>query len=94
MTTYISVAPGINMSKALGSQRLTKKWLTTILAAYPHWDFRILNRNIGGGTYVNGEDCIRIGLVLEVRNPKTLDLVASVEFKGEPVPGKYKAVFR
>lgn len=65
MTTYVPVDLGIEMRRALGSKRLTKKWLREYLAAHPAHDFV----NLGpGGTYVNGNEALRYGLVLEVHD--------------------------
>lgn len=94
MTTYLSVTPGIDMSRDLASSRLTKKWLREYLRANPQKDFRIH----GSGTFVNGEDCIREDISLEVRNPATSELVAAVEFQAvertEQNPWGYQAVVR
>jgi hypothetical protein len=80
MTQYLPVAPGIDMREALGSKRLTKKWLRDYLRKNPQKDFRNLN---GGGTYVNGEECIKHDLTLEVRSlkPGSNELVALVDFQ-------------
>jgi len=77
VTTFVMVVPGIDMTRALGEQRLTKKWLRSYLADHPEKDFRIS----GSGRYVNGEDCIRYNLVLEVRRPPLNALVGLVEFR-------------
>ena len=76
MTTYISVTPGIDMTLALGDERLTKKWLRAYLAEHPEKDFRVM----GSSQYVNGQDCVRYNLSLEVRRPSDAGLVAGVDF--------------
>lgn len=77
MTTYLSVTPGIDMSQALGTARLTKKWLRDYLRDNPQKDFR---NHTGAGAYVNGEDCIRQDLSLEVYDSGHR-LVACVDFQ-------------
>lgn len=77
MTEYISVTPGIDMSQALNGARLTKKWLRDYLRDNPQKDFRMVGRS----SYVNGEECIDHDLVLEVRRPGDLHLVAVATFQ-------------
>jgi hypothetical protein len=80
MTEYLSVAPGIDMSTALNGGRLTKKWLRDYLRDNPEKDFRILGGR-WAGSYVNGGDAMTQDLVLEVRDPQTLDLKGVVAFQ-------------
>jgi hypothetical protein len=89
MTEYMSVVPGIDMSAALGDRVLTKKWLVEYLAGNPQKDFRMYGRS----SYVNGEDCIRYDLKLEVRRPSDSALVAVVDFRPDDnnVEWGYKA---
>ena len=98
MTKTVPVLPGIDMSRALGSARLTKDWLREYLRANPEKDFA----NIGTdrGAYVNGEDCIRHDLTLEVRDRNYFrdHVVALVVFqpceKTDDNPWGYQAVVR
>ncbi len=76
MTQYLSVTPGIDMSQALGEQRLTKKWLREYLRTNPQKDFR---NHTGRGAYVNGQDCINGDLTLQVMRDGTT--VAMVNFQ-------------
>lgn len=70
MSETASVTLGIDLSAALGSERLTKKWLREYLRTNPQKDFVI--RNTAGplarwhGKYINGQDCIRQDVTLEV----------------------------
>lgn len=80
MTIFLSVTPGIDMTRALGDSRLTKKWLREYLRDNPQKDFRVH----GSGQFVNGEDCMRYDLELEVRRPSDHDLVAAVYFLDAP----------
>jgi len=77
--TYVPVVPGVNLSKALDGKRLTKKWVREMMLAHPEWDWR----NIGPsrGTYINGQDCVTYDVTLEVRDPKSMSLVALVTFQ-------------
>lgn len=72
-TTYVPVSPGIDMSRALGGARLTKKWLREYLRDHPEKDFR----NLGlGGSYVNGQDALNMDLTLQVMsNGSTVAMV-------------------
>lgn len=76
----LPVSLGIDMRAALKEQPLTKEWLRDYLRDNPQKDFRNLN---GGGSYVNGEECIRHDLTLEVRSlkPGSNELVALVDFQ-------------
>lgn len=78
MTTYLSVTPGIDMSQALGAQRLTKKWLRDYLRDHPEKDFR---NHTGRGAYVNGEDAVRMDLTLEVFDSHLTRRVGIVNFQ-------------
>jgi hypothetical protein len=83
MTEYLSVAPGVDMTNAmhlLNGGRLTKKWLREYLRTNPQKDFRILGGR-WAGSYVNGEECVKQDLCLEVRDPQTLDLKGVVVFQ-------------
>lgn len=64
MHEYLTVAPGVNLSRLLGGKRLTKKFVRDAMRDHPEWDWRILS--VGHGTYVNGEDAIRYNLTLDV----------------------------
>jgi hypothetical protein len=69
MNETLSVEPGVDMSQALGPHaKLTKKWLREYLRANPEKDFRILSGR-WRGSYVNGEDCIREDVTLDVVDP-------------------------
>lgn len=75
----LTVAPGIDMTRALGSERLSKQWLRDYLRKNPEKDFRNLS---GGGTYVNGGDAVRMDLTLQVvsmRNPATVIAVVNYQ---------------
>jgi hypothetical protein len=80
---YLAVAAGIDMSKALNGQRITKRWLRDYLRDHPEKDFRILNTRGHGGAYVNGQDAITNDLTLEVRSLRagSNELVALVDFQ-------------
>lgn len=90
----LPVSLGIDMRGALGKEELTKDWLRDYLRDNPQKDFRNLN---GGGTYVNGEECIKHGLTLEVRSlkPGSNELVALVDYQSTDAnEWGYQAVVR
>lgn len=88
MHQYVPVAPGPNLSRLLGGQRLTKKFVREAMRDHPEWDWR----NLGsGGTYVNGGDAIRYDLTLQVMENGTTK--AMVNFQAdETKPFGYQAV--
>lgn len=92
MHTYLSVVPGVNLTRALGSNRLTKVWVREMMRTQPDWDWRIMTT----GQAVNGEDCIRQGdvtlQVMAVRNGGW-STIAMVNFKPDARAAVgYKAV--
>lgn len=79
MHTYLSVVPGIDMTRALGDMRLTKKWLRDYLRDHPEKDFRCLDTS--RGTYVNGGDATAIGMDLTLRVMRGATTVAMVNYQ-------------
>jgi hypothetical protein len=74
MTTYLAVEPGVNLSRALGGERLTKKWVRERMREHPEWDWRILTP--GFGSYINGQDAIANDVTLQVmRDGSTVAMV-------------------
>lgn len=89
---YVPVTPGVNLSRHLREQtktgRITKAWVREVMREHPEWDWR----NLGdGGTYVNGEDAIRLDLTLQVMDNGTTR--AMVNFQSNVnLPVGYQAV--
>jgi hypothetical protein len=83
LSEYLTVAPGVNLTRHLAEHtpngRVTKAWVRLAMQQHPEWDWR----NLGpGGTYVNGQDCIRQDLTLQVVDPASPGTVkAMVNFQ-------------
>lgn len=79
MHEYVPVAPGVNLTRLLAGQRLTKKFVREAMRDHPEWDWR--NLSMRPGTYVNGEDAVRYDLTLQVMDNGSH--VAMVDFKAD-----------